>query len=395
MELLPHVLQCHPIVGDDFVRAAGVFLYDNSGRGYIDFESGIWCTALGHSHPRISECMTSQMHNIIHLAPQYTSKLAEEAAQALLRHTPYPDGKAIFLSSGSEAVEFAIRLATLYTGRTNISTFSRSYFGAYGRNERYNWTEIDLDVCLECQREACDFSCDQLKRLPETSLAAFVLEPVLGSGGVIIPPAKAVRFLSKTVADSGGLLVANEVTTGLGRTGQWLGVDHFDLSPDIIAFGKILGNGYPISAVAVKKSIANRIEESGFQYIQSHQNDPLGCAIAKEVIAVLEQDDLVSRSRRLGEYFKKRLQETAGQLDAVSQVRGTGLMLGLQLKPECFESSHEIEEIAAEMRYHGYVIGIKPQLFLLRFMPPFIIDEDLISGMCSYLIEVLDKRCKK
>jgi acetylornithine aminotransferase len=189
--------------------------------------------------------------------------------------------------------------------------------------------------------------------------------------------------------------VANEVTTGLGRTGRWIGADLFGLTPDIMAFGKILGNGYPVSAVVMKESVADRIENMPFRYVQSHQNDPLGCAVAKEVIAVLEQDNLVSRSMQIGEYFTKCLHETVGHLPATSEIRGVGLMLGLQLTPECFDSAEEVQAMTAEMYERGFIIGAKPESFLLRFMPPFTITEDQISGMCSHLAETLEKRSNR
>jgi acetylornithine aminotransferase len=257
------------------------------------------------------------------------------------------------------------------------------------------WARVDIDVCLKCERDTCDLSCDQLASIRMDSVAAFVLEPILGSGGIVVPPKRAVRLLAEQTTQSGGLVVADEVTTGLGRSGYWLGTDILGISPDIIAFGKILGNGYPISAVALRGAVADAIEKAGFQYVQSHQNDPLGCSIAKEVILTLEDGNFVLRSRRLGKHFKRLLQDVAERVGAIKQVRGEGLMLGIELDASGFRNEGYIENIGQDMLDCGYIVGLKPKLSLLRLMPPFTIDEELILSFCRHLEEtLLDKTCR-
>lgn len=313
MSLLPHILGCHPIAKTDIVRGEGVNLYDRHGKKFVDFEAGIWCAALGYDNPQINSCIHDMLKRVIHLGPQFTSSLAEEAAVELLSHTPFKDGKVVFLSSGSEAVELSIILSLLLTEKTNLLTFDRSYLGAYGiagyGGEERLWIKIDIDACLKCTDDECVLSCPCLSQVNFDNTAAFVLEPVLASGGIIIPPPKVVQLLSKEVTRAGGVIVANEVTTGLGRTGKWLGIEHFDVTPDICAFGKTLGNGYPVSAVAMRKSAGEKLEEIGFKYVQSHQNDPLGCAIAKEVVTILNDYDLIGVSRQKGEFLRRSLQE--------------------------------------------------------------------------------------
>ncbi|UCD94183.1 MAG: aspartate aminotransferase family protein [Candidatus Zixiibacteriota bacterium] len=393
VDLLPHVFGCHSIVKTDIVRADGIYLYDKDGKRYVDFEAGIWCAALGHNHPRIKHRITEQISQVVHLAPQLTSNLAEEATTALLEHTSFPDGKAVFLSSGSEAVELGIKIALLYTQKKKLLTFSRSYLGAYGFAGKGLspdcWAQVDIGACVKCPKEKCGVSCPHLAafRLDET--AAFVTEPVLASGGMIAPPAKVVSFLANEVRRSGGLVVVDEVTTGLGRTGKWLGIEHFEIESDISAFGKALGNGYPVSAVAMKREIAERVEGEGFYYVQSHQNDPLGCAIAKEVIAVLHESNLISRTKESGKYLGDCLRKLAEDHTVVSDVRGLGLVYGMELKADYFDDARSFEKIFDMMLERGIVIGVRPKQHLLRFLPPLVIGEEDILSMCECLGDVL------
>lgn len=395
MKLLPHILQCHPIMKTDFIKAEDTYLFDRDGRRFVDFESGIWVTGLGHNHPRIKRCTKDQLDKVVNLAPQHTPSIAEEAALQLLSHTPFEDGKVVFLSSGSEAVELSIRFALLNTQKSQLLAFNKSYLGAFGlagKNPEGNcWTQVDIDACLKCPEDECALSCSHLVHIEPDKIAAFVLDPILASGGIIVPPQKVVDLLGKKIRSCGGLMVVDEVTTGLGRTGTWLGIEHFNVPPDIIAFGKTLGNGYPISAVAMRRSIGSELEEKGFHYIQSHQNDPLGCVIAREVLSVLDEDELISRSRSAGEFLRKCLQQIKSDLPIVSDVRGKGLMMGMELDKDSVSEPEVFEVIDRKMCDRGYIIGVKPEKYLLRFMPPFTISENQISGMCENLSEVLSE----
>jgi acetylornithine aminotransferase len=389
METLPNILHCHPIDRIDIEKAGGVFLYDKCGRAYLDFESGIWCASLGHNHPRISGCIKRQLKRITHQGPRFTSKITDIAAGKLLNHTALKDGKAVFLSSGSEAMELAIRMAVLYTGRSHLLKFNRSYLGAYGiAGETVNhqgWVRIDIDACLDCRKEVCSISCPQLKDIKFDSIAAFIFEPILASGGILIPPRKVIHYLSKKIKDLNGIIIANEVTTGLGRTGRWLGTERFNVTPDIIGFGKTLGNGYPVSAVLIREEIAEYLENNNFYYNQSHQNDPLGCIIADEVISIIEDEDLISICNHTGTFFKKKLENLRRNFPAISEIRGDGLMLGIKFNSNCFRQIDVIETIARKMQEKGHIIGFKPQIQLLRFLPPYIIKKEQINSMCKDL----------
>jgi acetylornithine aminotransferase len=266
-----HILKCHDIIKTDFVRAENCYLYDSQGRRYIDFESGIWCTALGHSHPRINQVMHSQIEKIVHLGTRYPADLAEQVAMDVLDLVGLEGGKCAFLSSGSEAVEFGVQAARCISGKPLLLSFSNSYLAAYGSAGRKSAVEWHLfDWAAHSNLEEGDW----LKDIPFERIGGFVFEPGgSGSSFVRFPPGDVVQAIVSRIRQAGGWIVANEITTGMGRTGKWFGFQHYNIQPDIVALGKGLGNGYPVSAVAMRRDMAEKLEESGFRYAQSHQND--------------------------------------------------------------------------------------------------------------------------
>jgi acetylornithine aminotransferase len=205
---------------------------------------------------------------------------------------------------------------------------------------------------------------------------------------VRFPPKQLIQTLVNKVKQQHGLIVVNEVTTGLGRTGTWYGFHHYDLQPDIVALGKGLGNGYPVSAVAMSHSIANRLENNAFHYVQSHQNDPLGCAIAKEVITVMREEGLVERSNRVGAYFLQELKCLGERHDMVKEVRGRGLMIALD-----FESDYEhflITSVYPALLARGFLVGYSSMANHLRFDPALTIGIEDIARLVENLDQILE-----
>ena len=329
---MENILKCHEIVKTDFVSGENCYLYDQNGHQYIDFESGIWSAALGHSHPRINQVIKTQAEKLVHLGTRYPSLVSEKAARDVLDIIGIEQGKCTFLSSGSEAVEFAVQAARLITKKKQLLTFSNSYLSAYGSAGKKNTAEwILLDWrAWEQEKDTDKF----LNKLAFDTMGAFVLEPGgSGSGFVKFHPKPLVQALVKKVKQFGGLLVVNEITTGMGRTGKWFGFNHYDLQPDIVALGKGLGNGYPISAVAMNSYCAQALENRELRYAQSHQNDPLGCSVAREVIAIMREENWVERGAELGVYFLDGLRRLKEKYDLVKDVRGRGMLLALEFHP--------------------------------------------------------------
>jgi len=334
--------------------------------------------------------MHAQLDRALHLGYRVESALAEDAAAALLATLPFPDGKCVFLASGSEAVELATQIGRRVTHRSLFLGLAGAYLAAYGTSGSTaadEWILFDWAACADCPRNAdCDPGCPRLAEIPFARIGAFVFEPGNSGGLVKLPPRGPVRALAARVADLGGLLVVDEVTTGLGRTGTWYGFEHYDLRPDLVALGKGLGNGYPVSAVAMRHSIGADLEASGFHYAQSHQNDPLGCAVAKEVLAVLQDEALIERSARVGAWFLRELKAIASRHAAVCEARGRGLMLAMELQTDARPTAVDVHRALLE---RGLLVGCKPQANLLRFYPPLTIGEDEIRGLLAELDRVL------
>lgn len=379
-----HILKCHEIVKTDFVQAENCFLYDLHGRQYIDLESGIWCTAIGHSHPRISQLITEQASRLMHLGTRYPNTIVEKTASSVLSITQIGDGKCTFLSSGSEAVEFGVQAIHRVTGKNLLLTFSQSYLAAYGssgRKQKDEWFLLDWSGYSPTQNPLAD--------IPFEQIGGFVFEPGgSGSGFVQFPPLNLVQDIVQKIRQAGGLLMINEITTGMGRTGKWFGFQHYDMQPDIVAIGKGLGNGYPVSAVAMSRAVGDSLENTGLRYAQSHQNDPLGCAVAKEVIHILQEEGWVERGAEVGAYFLQGLQSLAEKHSIIKDVRGRGMLLGLEI--------HQDPKITVEMLYHellekGFLVGYYPAGNLLRFDPALTIEKESLDHFLKVLDGVLDQ----
>lgn len=376
---MEHILKCHEIVKTDFVRAENCSLYDADGRRYVDFESGIWCTALGHNHPRISQVIESQLKQVIHLGTRYPNQIVEETAKAVLDIVGMDNGKCTFLVSGSEAVEFGVQVIRRITGKPLILTFNNSFLGSYGSAGTKKPDEWFLFNWLSCKNIE-----EGLKQIPFDQIGGFAFEP--GGSGISyvqFPPEQFIHRIVEEIRKREGLILVNEITSGMGRTGKWFGFQHYDIQPDIVALGKGLGNGYPVSVTAMRREVAKKLEESGFRYAQSHQNDPLGCAVAREVISTLCDGNWVEKGNALGRFFLNELNQLVAKHPVIKDARGRGMLLGLEFHPH--------EKITASWMYHallekGFLVGCYHAGNLLRFDPSLTMEKENISS----LIESLD-----
>jgi acetylornithine/N-succinyldiaminopimelate aminotransferase len=369
------IMKCHPILKTDFVRAEGCFVYDSKGRAFLDCESGVWCTCLGHSHPRITEVLHHQAGQVMHLGFRYASPVIEEAAAALLDLAGMTDGRCLFLASGSEAVNLALRFARLVTHRNRLVCMEPTFLSSYGEGADQSgslWTHIERDAASFDSAVAWD------------QVAAFVLEPGSACGSIQFPPEGLVSQIAGKVHQHDGLVVVDEVVTGFGRSGQWFGFNHFGVQPDIVAVGKGFGNGYPVSAVIVSRKVAEAVEATGLHYVQSHQNDPLGCAVGLEVIHTLRDEHLIDRSRDVGKAWLAELTAIAPLYPSIREVRGRGLMVAVE-----FHKRIQAGLVFERMLDLGILVGCSPAYNLIRFMPPLTISEQEIRCLTEGLEQVL------
>ena len=379
------ILNCNnEIINPAIVSADNCCVVDESGNKYIDFESGLWCAILGHGNRQVNDAMIKQIGNISHTGYRYSAKIVEEAAEKVLTLLNFDGGKCVFLTAGSEAVEFGVQLAKKVVERQYFLCLEDYFLASYGmaaNRDKDSWISLDLSKYNE---NPDDF----LKNVPFEKISAFIFEPGSASGLVKPPPKGLIEAIERKIKQSGGIFIVNEVTTGIGRTGKWFGFEHYDICPDIVSMGKGIGNGYPVSVVALSKNVADSAEKSEFRYSQSHQNDPLGCAVVKEVITVIENNHYIKRSAEIGIILEHELIALQRKHKIVKDVRGVGLMFVIEFHSDM---NFPLEKIHRKLFDAGYIVGFLARANLFRFDPPITIEAEQIKAMTNTLDNLLNK----
>ncbi len=365
----------HPKSISTIVEANDYLYIDEKGRNFIDLEAGIWCASLGHSHPAIVKIIKKQSEKLMHTSFKLKPVFINRAAKKLLSKADM-NGKVFFMNTGSEAIDFAITLARLKNKHAEIVGFTDNYLGAYGQVSSIK-QRININKCLKCKLERCSEECEQLN----TKIAKdgiFIFDPFCFARKVLELPTKLVEFLKLELKKKNALLIMDEITAGLGRTGKWFGYQHYGLKPDLVVVGKTLGNGYPVSAVIIEENLVELIENSDFIYAQSHQNDPFGCAIAETVIDTLEKEKLIEASDTKGTLLLNILKKELSELNEVIEIRGKGLMIAIELS-----KSVSVESIYNRLMGKGIIIGISVSHNLLNIFPAYTIPENAFEFIAN------------
>ncbi len=381
----------HELPLKNIVRAENCYLYDAEDRSYVDLESGIWCTSIGHGHPRIRRIMTEQAALIAHTGYCFSNEIVDKAAREVLALHGFEGGKCVFLCSGSESIEFGVRVAQSIIDRPLLMTMTDSYFGAYGsasRKEVSDWFGFDWMDCDQCQYEHdCSKQCEHWAKIPFEKIGGFLFEPGSSSGLVRFPPEKLIKSIVSVMKANGGLVLINEVTTGVGRTGKWFGYQHYDISPDIVAMGKGIGNGYPVSVTAFSPGLVEKLGGKQIHYAQSHQNDPLGAAIVLEVIRIINEDGLIEQSKKISTRLLNGLEGIQARTDKIKAIRGRGLMVAVDLKD--IADAAYTAYVQKELLRKGYIVAQRPGLNVLRIDPALTIDSKDIENFLRVFEDVL------
>jgi 4-aminobutyrate aminotransferase len=385
--------------------AEGAHLYTVDGRDVLDFGSGIGVVNLGHRHPDVVAAVHAQVDRLWHTSVTALNTVAVEAAEALVRITPPGLDTVFFCNSGAEAVEGAIKLARKATGRSEIIAFRGGFHGrTYGAltltasKSKYHQGmgpllpgvhHVEYPYCLRrCPTDAsgrCRIAAgEEIERLLDTTVApsdvaAIVVEPVLGEGGYVVPPAEFLPTLRRICDRHGILLVADEVQSGVGRTGRNFAVDHSGVVPDIMCVAKGFGNGMPIGAVVAPAAVM-RAWHPG-DHGTTFGGNPVACAAATAVVDVLERERIPERATALGASTMQRLRSWQAWAPALADVRGLGLMIGL-------EFLHADRTPAADVVTAVRKLALQSDLLLLscgtdenviRLVPPLTIPEAELS----------------
>lgn len=335
-------------------RAQGSFVYDADGRAILDFTSGQMSSLLGHGHPEVAAVVAEHARNLDHLFSGMLSRPVVDLATCLAEITPPGLERSMLLSTGAEANEAAIKMAKLYTGKYEIVSFAQSWHGMTGgaasatysagrkgygpaavgsfaipapypyrprfeRNGAFDW-EAELDYAF-----------DLIDRQSSGNLAAFIAEPILSSGGLIDLPLGYLAALKNKCVERGMLLILDEAQTGVGRTGLMFAFERDGVVPDILTLSKTLGAGLPLSAVLTSAQIEDECHARGFLFYTTHVSDPLPAAVGLKVLEVVTRDKLVDRARVAGQRLENGLRALQREFDCIGDVRGRGLLLGIEI----------------------------------------------------------------
>ncbi|GAA3161039.1 aspartate aminotransferase family protein [Nonomuraea salmonea] len=405
---------------DVIARASGTSVFTESGRELLDFTSGQMSAILGHSHPEIVATVREQIARLDHLHSAMLSRPVVDLAARLAASVPDPLDKALLLTTGAESNEAAVRLAKLVTGRHEIVSFARSWHGmtqaaanatySAGRKgygpaapgnfalpvpDRFRPAVVDASGELDWRRQL-DLGFDLIDAQSVGSLAACLVEPILSSGGVVEPPPGYLPALADKCRERGMLLILDEAQTGLCRTGDWYAFQHEGVVPDILTLSKTLGAGLPLAAVLTSAEIERRAHERGFLFFTTHVSDPLPAAVGNTVLDVLERDRLDERARRLGKLLRGHLEELATRHEVVGDVRGRGLLLGMELVGDDLLGPGGADRLGAEVTRRCYELGLHMNIVQLpgmggtfRIAPPLTASEDELSRGAAILDEAL------
>ncbi|GAA4853543.1 aspartate aminotransferase family protein [Actinomycetospora corticicola] len=397
---------------DLIARAAGSSVFTEDGRELLDFTSGQMSAILGHSHPEIVATVQEQVASLDHLHSGMLSRPVLDLAERLVATLPAPLEKAVFLTTGAEANEAALRMAKLVTGGHEVVSFARSWHGmtqgaanatysagrvGYGPAapgnfalpvpDRFRPSIVGPDGELDWRRQL-DLGFDLVDAQSVGALAACLVEPVLSSGGVVDLPPGYLAALAEKCRERGMLLIVDEAQTGLCRTGDWYAFERDGVVPDILTLSKTLGAGLPLAAVVTSAEIEERAHERGFLFFTTHVNDPLPAAVGLTVLDVLQRDGLDRRAAELGERLQAGLRSLPH--DVVADVRGRGLLVGLELGgADADQRGARVTARCAELGLHVNIVQLPGMGGTFRIAPPLTASGEEIDRGVTIIGEAL------
>jgi len=401
----PSYTRGYPLVME---RGEGSNVWDVDGNRFIDFTTGIAVTATGHAHPHVVKAIQEQAAKFLHMSGTdfyYPSQV--ELAERLVSVAPFAEDAMVFFgNSGAEAIEAAVKLARYYTGRPRFIAFLRAFHGRtmgalsftaskYVQRQGFfplipGITHVpypdpyrpilNLDGYNDYGEAVLDYIENVIFKtlVPANEVAGILVEPIQGEGGYVVPPDGFLPGLRELCDRYDILLIADEVQTGMGRTGKWWGVDHWDVEPDIVCSAKGIASGMPLGAIIARKDIMS--DWAPGAHASTFGGNPVSCAAAIATFDLLK-DGLIDNAARMGEYMMGKLDDMAGRHPSIGQVRGKGLMVGVE-----FVMDRDTREPAVDLRNKIVDYAFEEQLLLLgcgtntmRLIPPLNVDRATID----------------
>lgn len=414
MEREDRLFTLYPYFDAVIESGSGSTLRDKEGKEYLDLASGQLSVLLGHSHPAVVEAATKQAARLVHLGNRFFGAAVLEACEELGSITPEGMDKVILCSTGSEANEMAVRIARAATGHHELVGVSKGYYGC--THEMLSLSDyvgfikglgtraaglhrFPAPDCLHCPlgltHPDCGLRCvsmgeDTLEKESTGAIAAILVEPVMGSGGIVVPPDEFFTRIRALADKYGALLIADEAQTGLGRTGKWWGMEHSGVVPDIIVASKGLGNGFPVAAVITTAKIEQKCLQAPLANMSSHSFDPFGAAVAGAVIRTIREEGLLAVAEETGAYLLDSLRQLAERRSILERARGRGMMVGVDVVsrdgsglPDPMLSL----ALEAECLRRGAVLGYSALSGVMRLLPPLVMTHDEIDRALQILDE--------
>jgi acetylornithine/N-succinyldiaminopimelate aminotransferase len=384
MRSAPHLMPVYHEPAVKFVEGQGCWLVDEAGRRYLDFFSGLAVTSLGHSHPRLVEALTRQARRLWHTSNAFENEFREPVAArlvSLLQQATGRSGRVFFCNSGAEAVECALKLARKATGRKPIACFLGSFHGR---------TMGALSVTAQPEKQrpfeplvgevfALPYGSEEsLEKVATGSFAAVVVEAIQGEGGVLVPPQGFLLGLQEACAQSGALLVLDEVQTGLARTGKWFAFEWEGLSPDVVCMAKALGGGFPVGACWAREEVSLAFEVG--DHGSTFGGNPLALSVVAEALSVLEEIGAPERAMSIWEGLASGVSGSPW----VRQVRGRGALVGVELTGDTARA------VALRCLEKGLVVNaVRPST--LRLAPPLVLSDHELKEGVAILLQALEE----
>ncbi len=401
----PSYTRGYPLVME---RGEGSIVWDVDGNRFIDFTTGIAVTATGHAHPHVVKAIQEQAAKFVHMSgTDFYYPTQVELAERLVSVAPFDDDAMVFFgNSGAEAIEAAVKLARYYTGRPRFIAFLRAFHGrtmgalsftASKYVQRQGFFPLIPGVThvpypdtyrpilnLDGYKDYGEAVLDYIENIifktlvPANEVAGILVEPIQGEGGYVVPPDSFLPGLRELCDRYDILLILDEVQTGMGRTGKWWGINHWDVEPDIVCSAKGIASGMPLGAIIARKDIMS--DWAPGAHASTFGGNPVSCAAGIATFDLLK-DGLIDNAARMGEYMKGSLHAMAERHPSMGQVRGKGLMVGVE-----FVMDRDTREQAADLRNQVVDYAFEEHLLLLgcgtstmRLIPPLNVDRDTID----------------
>jgi len=392
-------------------RAQGAVVTDSAGKDYIDCFAGIAVVNAGHCNPEVIAAARAQMEKLVHCCSYvYHNAPIADLAEKMAQITPGRLKKSFFANSGAEAIEGAVKLAKLYTGKTELIALTHGFHGRTlgtlsitgnaGRKRRggpyapgvafsqapylYRSRAASEDeISDQCARSLEDI----LQFSTSGDVAAFIAEPVLGEGGIIVPPLNYFKEVKRILDRHDILFIADEVQTGFGRTGAMFAVEHYGIEPDILVTAKGIANGFPLGAFTTRDEIAAAFRPG--DHLSTFGGNPVSCAAALANIDFIEREHLSAKAWDDGQYILSKLRALQAQFPIIGEVRGIGLMIGMELVTgDMTPAAPQAEAIRASCLEKGVLVGVGGVYGnVVRVQPPLVITRDQID----YALEALER----